>query len=59
MLGKPHKSLECLRKSLEISNDIKEHSGDVLILGDVGDIYEELGDFKRATIVSILSLITI
>ena len=60
-MDEPLKALKNLKVSLALSGDLEDHSGDVDILGDIGDIYTEIGDYERAgkvgdTCIFILSL---
>ena len=50
------KALKCLKSSLAMSDHLKDHTGDVDILGDIGDIYAEIGDYERAGKVSAVFL---
>lgn len=40
--------LKALHKSLELSSKLEEASGDVDVLGAIGDAYTELGDLEKA-----------
>lgn len=42
------KALSTLKTCLELSDRLDDHSGDVDVLGDIGDIYADLGDYERA-----------
>ena len=41
-------ALKSLKQSLALTDKLKDHSGDVEVLGDIGDIYAEIGDYERA-----------
>ena len=47
-MDEPLKALKSLKVSLALSGDLEDHSGDVDTLGDIGDIYTEIGDYERA-----------
>jgi len=47
-MDEPTKALQSLKESLALSEKLKDRSGDVDILGDIGDIYAEIGDYERA-----------
>ena len=47
-LGDLPAALSCLRRSLELSDSLKEHTGDVDVLGEIADVYADLGDYERA-----------
>jgi hypothetical protein len=46
-------SLKALHKSLELSSKLDESSGDVDVLGAIGDAYTDLGDLEKAAEVSL------
>lgn len=46
------KALKCLRRSLELSEMANDRTGDADVLGDIGDIYAEMGNYERAGNVS-------
>lgn len=46
--GKLQDSLDALQKSLGLSSDLEDTSGDVDVLGAIGDTYTELGDLEKA-----------
>ena len=46
--GKLENSLDALQKSLGLSSDLEEFSGDVDVLGAIGDTYTELGNLEKA-----------
>ena len=46
--GSLQASLDALHKSLGLSSDLEDSSGDVDVLGAIGDTYTELGDLEKA-----------
>lgn len=46
--GDLHGSLGALQDSLGLSVQLSEASGDVDVLGAIGDVYADLGDLERA-----------
>ncbi|CAL8470685.1 g10227 [Coccomyxa elongata] len=46
--GKLERSLKALHQSLELSSKLEESSGDVDVLGAIGDLYTDLGDLEKA-----------
>ena len=50
--GSLQASLDALHKSLGLSSDLEDSSGDVDVLGAIGDTYTELGDLEKAAEVS-------
>ena len=46
--GRLQDSLDALQKSLGLSSDLEDTSGDVDVLGAIGDTYTELGDLEKA-----------
>ncbi len=46
--GNLERSLKALQQSLELSSKLEEASGDVDVLGAIGDLYTDLGDLERA-----------
>ena len=46
--GSLQASLDALHKSLGLSSDLVDSSGDVDVLGAIGDTYTELGDLEKA-----------
>ena len=46
--GKLERSLKALHQSLELSSKLEEASGDVDVLGAIGDLYTDLGDLEKA-----------
>eukprot|EP00210_Caulerpa_lentillifera_P009650 g9206.t1 len=46
--GESVKALSTLKTCLGLSDRLNDHSGDVDVLGDIGDIYADLGDYERA-----------
>ena len=52
--GKLESSLDALQKSLGLSSDLEEFSGDADVLGAIGDTYTELGNLEKAAEVRFL-----
>ncbi len=52
--GKLESSLDALQRSLGLSSDLEEFSGDVDVLGAIGDTYTELGNLEKAAEVRFL-----
>lgn len=46
--GDLHGSLRALQQSLELSSRLEEASGDVDVLGAIGDVYTDLGNLEKA-----------
>lgn len=44
--------MKALQHSLELSSQLDEPSGDVDVLGAIGDTYTDLGDLEKAAQVS-------
>lgn len=51
--GALQSSLDALHKSLGLSSDLEDSSGDVDVLGAIGDTYTDLGDLEKAAEVRI------
>lgn len=41
-------SLDALQRSLGLSSDLEDSSGDADVLGAIGDAYTDLGDLEKA-----------
>ena len=50
--GNLERCLKALQHSLELSSQLDEPSGDVDVLGAIGDTYTDLGDLEEAAEVS-------
>ena len=48
-------SLDALQRSLGLSSDLEDSSGDADVLGAIGDAYTDLGDLEKAAEVVSLS----
>ncbi len=46
--GKLERSLKALHQSLELSSKLEEASGDVDVLGAIGELYSDVGDLEKA-----------
>ena len=46
--GRLQDSLDALQRSLGLSSDLEDTSGDVDVLGAIGDTFTELGDLEKA-----------